>query len=50
MIFLNRNFLIGHTQIFPTRALYPGVNIKETTEHYEVEVAAPGMSKEDFRA
>lgn len=27
----------------------PAVNIKETPEHFEVEVAAPGMKKEDFK-
>lgn len=27
----------------------PAVNIKETAENYEVEVAAPGMSKKDFK-
>ncbi len=27
----------------------PAVNVKESEEGYEVEVAAPGMSKEDFK-
>lgn len=27
----------------------PAVNVKETNDAYELEVAAPGMSKEDFR-
>lgn len=27
----------------------PAVNIRETNEHFEVEVAAPGMKKEDFK-
>ena len=27
----------------------PAVNIKETPEHFDVEVAAPGMKKEDFK-
>lgn len=26
----------------------PSINIKETDDNYEVEVAAPGMSKDDF--
>jgi HSP20 family protein len=26
----------------------PAVNIKETTENFEVEMAAPGMNKQDF--
>src|SRR5678815_1843415 len=27
----------------------PAVNISETDDHYEVEMAAPGMKKEDFK-
>ncbi|WP_345254041.1 Hsp20/alpha crystallin family protein [Flaviaesturariibacter amylovorans] len=27
----------------------PAVNIRETDDHFEVEVAAPGMRKEDFQ-
>lgn len=32
-----------------TNTTIPAVNIKETTENFEVEMAAPGMKKEDFR-
>jgi HSP20 family protein len=32
-----------------TNTTIPLVNIKETNEHYEVEMAAPGMSKNDFK-
>lgn len=32
-----------------TSTTLPSVNIKETTENYEVEVAAPGMDKNDFK-
>ncbi|ABQ07419.1 Hsp20/alpha crystallin family protein [Flavobacterium johnsoniae] len=32
-----------------TSTTLPSVNIKETDENYEVEVAAPGMSKDDFK-
>lgn len=32
-----------------TRTTLPSVNIKETADNYEVEVAAPGMRKEDFK-
>jgi HSP20 family protein len=32
-----------------TNTTIPAVNLKETTENFEVEVAAPGMNKEDFR-
>lgn len=28
---------------------FPAVNIRETAENFEVEMAAPGMNKEDFR-
>jgi HSP20 family protein len=31
-----------------TSTTLPSVNIKETAENYEVEVAAPGMDKSDF--
>lgn len=27
----------------------PGVNISESTDHYHVEMAAPGLKKEDFK-
>ena len=32
-----------------TNTTIPAVNIKETADNYEVEVAAPGMTKKDFR-
>ena len=32
-----------------TNTTIPAVNIKETSDNYEVEVAAPGMTKKDFR-
>jgi HSP20 family protein len=32
----------------PTNTTIPAVNIKETNDSYEVELAAPGMKKEDF--
>jgi HSP20 family protein len=32
-----------------TSTTLPSVNIKETDQNYEVEVAAPGMSRDDFR-
>lgn len=32
-----------------TRTTVPAVNIKENGEQFEVEVAAPGMNKEDFK-
>ena len=32
-----------------TSTTLPSVNIKETSDNYEVEVAAPGMDKNDFK-
>lgn len=32
-----------------TSTTIPSVNIKETSNNYEVEVAAPGMTKNDFK-
>ena len=32
-----------------TDTTIPAVNIKETPEHYMVEVAAPGLTKQDFK-
>lgn len=39
--FTNRNFSTTNTTL-------PSVNIKESTEDFEVEVAAPGFDKNDF--
>jgi len=38
----NRNYSVTNTTL-------PTVNIKETTDNYLVEMAAPGMVKEDFK-
>jgi HSP20 family protein len=38
----NRNFSTTNTTL-------PSVNIKESTEDFEVEVAAPGFTKNDFK-
>lgn len=32
-----------------TNTTIPAVNIKETADNYEVQVAAPGMTKDDFK-
>jgi len=32
-----------------TNTTIPAINVKETNDHYEVEVAAPGMEKKDFK-
>ena len=48
--FLNRDiFNWGLTNFSDTNTTIPAVNIKETSDNYVVEVAAPGMSKKDFR-
>ncbi len=48
--FLNRDvFNWGHSNFSDTNTTIPSVNIKETAENYEVEVAAPGMTKKDFK-
>ncbi|MCW3091783.1 MAG: Hsp20/alpha crystallin family protein [Ferruginibacter sp.] len=48
--FLNRDiFNWGLTNYSDTNTTIPSVNIKETPDNYEVEVAAPGMTKNDFK-
>lgn len=39
----------GLTNFSQTNSTIPAVNIKETDEGYQVEVAAPGMNKNDFK-
>jgi HSP20 family protein len=48
--FFNRDiFNWGVSNFSDTNTTIPGVNIKETAENFEVEVAAPGMTKKDFK-
>lgn len=48
--FFNRDmFNWNNTNFSNTNTTIPAVNIKETAERYEVEVAAPGMTKNDFK-
>ena len=48
--FFNRDLFNWENSNFSdTNTSIPAVNIKETSENHEVEVAAPGMSKEDFK-
>ena len=48
--FLNRDlFNWGLNNFSDTNTTIPAVNIKETPDNYVVEVAAPGMTKKDFR-
>lgn len=39
----------GNNNFSATRTTVPAVNVKETSDTFEVEVAAPGMNKEDFK-
>src|SRR6187402_324614 len=48
--FFNRDlFNWGNSNFSDTNTTIPAVNIKETADSYEVEVAAPGMTKKDFK-
>ncbi len=48
--FFNRDmFNWNNSNFSDTNTTIPAVNIKETPESYEVEVAAPGMTKKDFK-
>ena len=48
--FFNRDFFDwGLSNQSQTNTSIPAVNIKETNDHFEVEVAAPGMKKDDFK-
>jgi len=48
--FLDRDFFNwGLSNFSDTNTTIPAVNIKETADNYEVEVAAPGMAKQDFK-
>src|SRR6476661_7262536 len=40
---------LGVTNTSSTNTTIPAVNIRETPDKYEVEMAAPGMTKNDFR-
>lgn len=46
--FFNRGLINWATSNFSDTTL-PAVNIKETDDSYEVEMAAPGMKKDDFK-
>ncbi|MDQ1095559.1 MULTISPECIES: Hsp20/alpha crystallin family protein [Chryseobacterium] len=39
----------GNNNFSSTMTTVPSVNIRENTENFEVEVAAPGMDKKDFQ-
>jgi HSP20 family protein len=48
--FLNRNWYDWSNRNFSnTNTTLPAVNVKETEEAFAVELAAPGMEKDDFK-
>lgn len=47
-LFTRELFNWGNTNFSTTNSTIPSVNIKETDDTFEVEVAAPGMEKKDF--
>lgn len=48
--FFNQDMFNWNSSNFSdTNTTIPAVNIKETPDHYEVEVAAPGLTKKDFK-
>ncbi len=48
--FFTRDLLDWNTRNFSnTDSTIPSVNVKETNDSFNVEMAAPGMSKKDFR-
>ena len=48
--FFNRGVLNwGHSNFSDSNSTLPAVNIRETDNNYVVEMAAPGMKKEDFK-
>jgi HSP20 family protein len=47
--FFNRDLAeLSRSNFSPTGTTIPAVNIKETKDAFEVEMAAPGMTKKDF--
>ena len=47
--FFNRGMIDWDTNFSNSDATLPSVNIKETENSYKVEMAAPGMKKQDFK-
>ncbi|ELR73224.1 Small heat shock protein [Fulvivirga imtechensis AK7] len=47
--FFTRDFNRGGSSFSSTGTSIPAVNIRETNDDFEVEMAAPGMTKKDFR-
>ena len=47
--FFNRGMINWDTNFSNSDSTLPAVNIKETENSYKVEMAAPGMKKQDFK-
>ena len=47
--FFNRDVFNWGSNFSTTGSSLPAVNIKETADTFEVEMAAPGMQKQDFK-
>ncbi|MBE0653521.1 MAG: Hsp20/alpha crystallin family protein [Bacteroidales bacterium] len=39
----------GNSNFAGSNSTLPAVNVKESDDHFEIEVAAPGLKKDDFR-
>ena len=48
-LFSRELFNWGNNNYSTTSTTVPSVNIRETADNYEVEMAAPGMDKQDFK-
>ena len=46
--FFTRDLFSWPNSMSEKQGMVPAVNIKETTENFELELAVPGMKKEDF--
>lgn len=46
--FLGRDFFVEPDQYFENKKSQPKVNIKETEDAYQIDLAAPGYTKEEF--
>ena len=47
--FFSRDLMDWSNSNFSTNSTLPAVNIRETDESFMIEVAAPGLSKENFK-
>ena len=47
--FFDGNMMGSNINYSDTKSAFPSVNIKETEDDFILEVAAPGLTKEDFK-